>query len=151
MAKDTARLQSVQDMEKKMSKSLGYVAGFLRHFIEQSNELKPSEFLNEFRKFFQETSKSGTVDFWDVLNTQVDILYGSAYQRMLAQHSNLSDKDIKIICMSALGFSSVMMATCLQHKSDYIETMKNRLKKKLGIKCSIAEYLKQFVETVEST
>ena len=151
MAKDSASLQSAQEMEKKMSKSLGYIASFLRYFIEQSDELKPSEFLNEFRNFFQESSKSGVVDFWDFLNTQVDTLYGNTYQKLLEKHSNLSKKDIRVICMSALGFSSKMMATCLQHKTGYIEILKNRLKKKLGINCSIQEYIKQFVETVENT
>ena len=151
MAKASSNLQAAQEMAKKMSKSLEYIAGFLHHFIEKSNELKPSEFMNEFRAFFQATSKDGAVDFWDILDTQVDSLYGRAYQRMLEKHSNLSEKDIKIICMSVLGFSSEMMATCLQHKSGYIDTMKNRIKKKLGINCSIPEYLKLFVEMEQNT
>ena len=151
MAMDSTHLQAIQDMEKKKSESLEYIAGVLHHFIKQSHELKPTEFLNEFRAYFQGSSKEGKVDFWDLLNTQIEILYGSAYQKMLESHPKLSDKDIKAISMLVLGFSSNMMATCLQHKSEYIETLKNRIKKKMGINCSVQEHLKQFCETAENT
>ena len=88
--------------------------------------------------------RGGKADFWYVLRTQVNEIHCGAIDNMLIKHPQLTEKDIQIICMLVLGFSSEMMATCLQHRSNYIETLKNRLKKKLGIECSIKDYVRQF-------
>ncbi len=147
LAEDNASLKNEHQKRQRLSRSLEYIAGILHNFIMQSHELKPTEFLNKFRDGFLDTPKGGEADFWYMLRTQVDQIHSGAIEKMLLKHPQLSEKDIQIICMLALGFSSEMMATCLQHKSNYIETLKNRLKKKLGIKCSIVEYLEQFSGT----
>ena len=147
LAEDNASLKNEHQKRQRLSRSLEYIAGILHNFIMQSHELKPTEFLNKFRDGFLDTPKGGEADFWYMLRTQVDQIHSGAIEKMLLKHPQLSEKDIQIICMLALGFSSEMMATCLQHKSNYIETLKNRLKKKLGIKCSIVEYLEQFAGT----
>ena len=145
--KDYANLENERLKEKQLSKSLEYIAGLLHTFIQQSHELKPSEFMEKFRKGFLETPNGGEVDFWYTLRVQADQVHGGAVEKLLAEHPDLNEKSIRVLCMSALGFSTEMMATCLQHKSDYIKTLKNRLKKKLDINCSIPEYLKQLGET----
>ena len=145
--KDYADLENERLKEKQLSKSLEYIAGLLHTFIQQSHELKPSEFTEKFRKGFLETPNGGEVDFWYTLRVQADQVHGGAVEKLLAEHPDLNEKSIRVLCMSALGFSTEMMATCLQHKSDYIKTLKNRLKKKLDINCSIPEYLKQLGET----
>ena len=147
MDKDYANLENERLKEKQLSKSLEYIAGLLHTFIQQSHELKPSEFMEKFRKGFLETPNGGEVDFWYTLRVQADQVHGGAVERLLAEHPDLNEKSIRVLCMSALGFSTEMMATCLQHKSDYIKTLKNRLKKKLDINCSIPDYLKQLGET----
>jgi len=147
LAEDNASLKNEHQKRLRLSRCLEYIAGILHNFIMQSHELKPTEFLNKFRDGFLDTPKGGEADFWYMLRTQVDQIHSGAIEKMLLKHPQLSEKDIQIICMLALGFSSEMMATCLQHKSNYIETLKNRLKKKLGIKCSIVEYLEQFAGT----
>ena len=145
--KDDANLENEHLKEKQLSKSLEYIAGLLHTFIQQSHELKPSEFMEKFRKGFLETPNGGEVDFWYTLRVQADQVHGGAVEKLLAEHQDLNEKFIRVLCMSALGFSTEMMATCLQHKSDYIKTLKNRLKKKLDINCSIPDYLKQLGET----
>ena len=147
MDKDYADLENERFKEKQLSKSLEYIAGLLHTFIQQSHELKPSEFMEKFRKGFLETPNGGEVDFWYTLRVQADQVHGGAVEKLLAEHTDLNEKSIRVLCMSALGFSTEMMATCLQHKSDYINTLKNRLKKKLDINCSIPDYLKQLGET----
>ena len=147
LADDNASLKNEHLKRQRLSRSLEYIAGILHNFIMQSHELKPTEFLNKFRDGFLDTPKGGEADFWYMLRTQVDQIHSGAIDKMLLKHPQLSEKDIQIICMLALGFSSEMMATCLQHKSNYIETLKNRLKKKLGIECSIVDYLEQFADT----
>ena len=147
MDKDYANLENERLKEKQLSKSLEYIAGLLHTFIQQSHELKPSEFMEKFRKGFLETPNGGEVDFWYTLRVHADQVHGGAVERLLAEHPDLNEKSIRVLCMSALGFSTEMMATCLQHKSDYIKTLKNRLKKKLDINCSIPDYLKQLGET----
>ena len=145
--KDYANLENERLKEKQLSKSLEYIAGLLHTFIQQSHELKPSEFTEKFRKGFLETPNGGEVDFWYTLRVQADQVHGGAVEKLLAEHPDLNETFIRVLCMSALGFSTEMMATCLQHKSDYINTLKNRLKKKLDINCSIPDYLKQLGET----
>ena len=145
--KDYANLENERLKEKQLSKSLEYIAGLLHTFIQQSHELKPSEFMEKFRKGFLETPNGGEVDFWYTLRVQADQVHGGAVERLLAEHPDLNEKSIRVLCMSALGFSTEMMATCLPHKSDHIKTLKNRLKKKLDINCSIPDYLKQLGET----
>ena len=147
MDKDYADLENERLKEKQLSKSLEYIAGLLHNFIQQSHELKPSEFMEKFRKGFLDTPNGGEVDFWYALRVQADQVHGGAVERLLAEHPDLNEKSIRVLCMSALGFSTEMMATCLQHNSDYIRTLKNRLKNKLDINCSIPEYLKQLGET----
>jgi uncharacterized protein YneF (UPF0154 family) len=145
--KDYADLENERFKEKQLSKSLEYIAGLLHTFIQQSHELKPSEFMEKFRKGFLETPNGGEVDFWYTLRVQADQVHSGAVEKLLAEHPDLNETFIRVLCMSALGFSTEMMATCLQHNSDYIRTLKNRLKKKLDINCSIPEYLKQLGET----
>ncbi len=145
--KDYADLENERFKEKQLSKSLEYIAGLLHTFIQQSHELKPSEFMEKFRKGFLETPNGGEVDFWYTLRVQADQVHSGAVEKLLAEHPDLNETFIRVLCMSALGFSTEMMATCLQHKSDYIKTLKNRLKKKLDINCSIPDYLKQLGET----
>ena len=141
---ESTRLKDEHLKRQRLSKSLEYVAGMLHNFISQSHELKPSEFLDKFRSGFLETPNGGEADFWYMLRTEADQVHGGAVEKMFAEHPQLNEKERHIICMMALGFSTEMMATCLQHKSNYIETLKNRLKKKLDIQCPIVEYIKQF-------
>jgi len=81
-------------------------------------------------------------EFLEIICIYVNNKYDYLLDRLKCIHPSLSEGDVQLMALIASGYTTAMMVSCFGFSSrTSIDTKKNRLKKKLGINCSIADYI----------
>ena len=81
-------------------------------------------------------------EFLELICIHVNNKYDHLLDRLKCIHPSLSEGDVQLMALIASGYTTAMMVSCFGFSSRAsIDTKKNRLKKKLGINCSIADYI----------
>jgi hypothetical protein len=90
---------------------------------------------------FQNSNK----ETWIRLFAYIDLEYNDLISKTKANYPKLNDKDLLLIAMIALGFSYIQMATILGYNNaSTISSIKIRLAKKMGLDCSLNDYISRF-------
>ncbi len=81
-------------------------------------------------------------EFLELICVHVNNKHDHLLDRLKCIHPSLSEGDVQLMALIASGYTTAMMVSCFGFSSRAsIDTKKNRLKKKLGINCSIADYI----------
>ena len=81
-------------------------------------------------------------EFLEIICIYVNNKYDHLLDRLKCIHPSLSKGDIQLMALIASGYTTAMMVSCFGFSSrTSLDTKKNRLKKKIGINCSIADYI----------
>ena len=81
-------------------------------------------------------------EFLELICIHVNNKHDHLLDRLKCIHPSLSEGDIQLMALITSGYTTAMMVSCFGFSSRAsIDTKKNRLKKKLGINCSIADYI----------
>ena len=81
-------------------------------------------------------------EFLELICIHVNNKHDHLLDRLKCIHPSLSEGDVQLMALIASGYTTAMMVSCFGFSSRAsIDTKKNRLKKKLGINCSIADYI----------
>ena len=82
---------------------------------------------------------------WVKLFGYLDLEYDGIISKTHAIYPSLSDKDLLLISMTTLDFSYIQTAMVLGYNNaTTISSMKQRLAKKMGLECSLNEYISRF-------
>nr|MBD5377120.1 hypothetical protein [Bacteroides sp.] len=73
----------------------------------------------------------GLVD-WDALYAAEDDLYDGFYSRLVAEHPQLTEKEVQIICLIRAGFSTKEIGVLTEQSSATIYVRKTAIRKKLA-------------------
>lgn len=81
-------------------------------------------------------------EFLDIICIYVNNKYDHLLDRVQRIHPSLSESDIQMMALIASGYTTAMIVSCFGFSSRAsLDNKRSRLKKKLGINCSIAEYI----------
>ena len=81
-------------------------------------------------------------EFLELICIHVNNKHDHLLDRLKCIHPSLSEGDVQLMALIAAGYTTAMMVSCFGFSSRAsIDTKKNRLKNKLGINCSIADYI----------
>ena len=81
-------------------------------------------------------------EFLELICIHVNNKHDHLLDRLKCIHPSLSEGDVQLMALIVSGYTTAMMVSCFGFSSRAsIDTKKNRLKKKLGINCSIADYI----------
>ena len=81
-------------------------------------------------------------EFLEIICIYVNNKYDHLLDRLKCIHPSLSKGDIQLMALIASGYTTAMMVSCFGFSSrTSLDTKKNRLKKKIGINCSITDYI----------
>ncbi len=81
-------------------------------------------------------------EFLEIICIYVNNKYDHLLDRLKCIHPSLSKGDIQLMALIVSGYTTAMMVSCFGFSSrTSLDTKKNRLKKKIGINCSIADYI----------
>ena len=100
-----------------------------------------------FMKHFQKQFKLlwSSKEMWQQIENYINRTYNNCFSHLLDISPNLTTEERHLAMLSILGFNSMAVAICMGYKSqNVVYAMKSKLKKKLGLDCSIEEYLKSW-------
>ena len=81
-------------------------------------------------------------EFLELICIHVNNKHDHLLDRLKCIHPSLSEGDVQLMALIVSGYTTAMMVSCFGFSSRAsIDTKKNRLKKKLGINCSISDYI----------
>ncbi len=118
--------------------SLGDLAGDYYH-IGSNADL----FMKRFQRKFDENWNDH--DLWNQIEEHINQTHAHALERMLATHSNITQREKKLLMLTILGFSPAAIAVCLKYSNPNVTSvMRKKLEKRLGINCRLEHYLDTF-------
>ena len=130
-----SRLQSTLD---SVINSLGGIAEEYYH-----NGKNANVFMKEFHKRFDETWNDEHL--WEQMETHINHTRANALSNLYKKHPDLTNREKHLLMLTALKFSPAAIAVCLNYGTKKsTSSMRGKLKKRLGINCSVDAYLDTF-------
>ena len=134
-------------------------ADFDNHFSKTMNEkLKSLEEIMTGAYNPKQDSKSNEVEhnmspiadddtkFWEGLYSYINIKYNGAMDKIANDFPQLSASDLNFIKLMCCGFSDAAIAVCRNYRNvASVRSRKNKIKEKMGIKETLADYVKNII------
>lgn len=147
--KDLSSLRdTLAQLDIKDTKLSGFLDSYMNLFQHMLDELyhNPMSKANHNIKQIINIHKNNE-DIWLKLLDYVDIKHNNIISFTKANYDYLNNKDLLVLAMTTLGFSYIQMAMVLGYNNaTTISSIKQRLAKKMGLDCSLNEYIKRFQE-----
>lgn len=147
--KDLSSLRdTLAQLDIKDTKLSGFLDSYMNLFQQMLDELyhNPMSKANHNIKQIINIQKNNE-DIWLKLLDYVDIKHNNIISFTKANYDYLNNKDLLVLAMTTLGFSYIQMAMVLGYNNaTTISSIKQRLAKKMGLDCSLNEYIKRFQE-----
>ena len=90
---------------------------------------------------YQETNR----DAWINLFSYIDMENNDIMTETKKNFPQLEEKDMLMVALTSMGYSCAQIAIIMGYSSAAgIGTMRNRVAKKMGIDCTLVEYVDQF-------
>lgn len=147
--KDLSSLRnSLAQLDIKDSKLHGFLDSYLNLFQQMLDELyhnpmsKANHNIKQIIKFQKKND-----EIWLKLLDYVDLKHHNIITHTKGNYDFLNNKDLLVLAMTTLGFSYIQMAMILGYdNATTISSIKQRLAKKMGLDCSLNEYIRCFQE-----
>ena len=114
----------------------------MREIIEQCYHIPNSKLVQKLKNTlcYQEQNK----DQWTKLNFYIDMRYNHILSKTMKQYPQLNDRDILLVALTTLDFSCIQIAMILGYSNPTsIGVIRQRLAKKMGIDCTLKQYIDQ--------
>ncbi len=90
---------------------------------------------------FQESNR----DNWVKLYDYIDLEHNNIMTRTRQDYPELNDKDLLLLALTCMGYSYIQTAIVMGYSNaTSVSVLKQRLAKKMGLDCSLNEYIDQF-------
>jgi len=116
----------------------------MREIIEQCYHIPNSKLVQKLKNTlcYQEQNK----DQWTKLNFYIDMRYNHILSKTMKQYPQLNDRDILLVALTTLDFSCIQIAMILGYSNPTsIGVVRQRLAKKMGIDCTLKQYIDQHI------
>ena len=109
-----------------------------------------SRFIERFNNEFQSCWREQ--DFWTAIEQHINQTRNNAIERITSVHHNITTSELRLIMLTILDFDATAITICLGYRNpNVLYSMKNKLKKKLGIRENTLDgYLKLFISQEQS-
>ena len=85
-------------------------------------------------------------DQWEKLYNYIDIEYNNIMTETHLSHPNLNSRDLLLLALTCLGYSCAQIAIIMGYSNaTSISSSRQRLAKKMGLSCSLNEYIDLFI------
>ena len=114
----------------------------MREIIEACYHEPRNKFANEVKQIikYQEDNK----DNWAKLYDYIDIEYNDIIKKTKIDYPHLNEKDLLLLALSCLGYSCAQIAIIMGYaNATCISGNRQRLAKKMGLNCTLSEYIAQ--------
>lgn len=145
--KDLSSLRNtLAQLDIKDTKLHSFLDSYLNLFQQMLDELyhnpmsKANHNIKQIIKFQKKND-----EIWLKLLDYVDLKHHNIISYTKGNYDFLNNKDLLVLAMTTLGFSYIQMAMVLGYdNATTISSIKQRLAKKMGLDCSLNEYIRRF-------
>ena len=131
----------IRDIELK--RIISSHIGMMRDVIEECYHTPIGPLAKRIKQIvkFQNDNK----DLWEKCFSYIDMEHNNMMSETMHNFPQLDKKELMMIALTSMGYSCAQIAIVLEYSSSSgISTLRNRIAKKMGLDCSLGEYIEQF-------
>ena len=137
------RIDELQIKDSRLKDFIISHIGLMREIIEACYHEPRNKFANEVKQIikYQDENK----DNWVKLYDYIDMEYNDIMKKTKNGYPHLREKDLLLLALSCLGYSCAQIAIIMGYaNATCISGNRQRLTKKMGLNCTLSEYIAQF-------
>ena len=146
------QMQDLTDMQQNISelqindeRLKGFISshmGMMREMIEACYHEPNNRIAENMKRIvkFQDSNK----DNWVKLYDYIDVEHNNIMTRTRETYPDLNDRELLLLALTCMGFSYIQIAIIMGYSNaTSVSVIKQRLVKKMGLDCSLNEYIQQ--------
>ena len=139
---------NISEMKINDERLKGFIAsnmGMMREMIEACYHEPNNRIAENMKRIvkFQDSNR----DNWVKLYDYIDLEHNNIMTRTRQQYPQLNDRDLLLLALTSMGFSYIQTAIIMGYSNaTSVSVIKQRLAKKMGLDCSLNEYIDRYAE-----
>jgi len=135
--------QNISEMQIKDERLKGFISShmdMMREMIEACYHEPNNRIAENMKRIvkFQGSNK----DNWVKLYDYIDIEHNDIMTRTRQNYPDLNDRDLLLLALTCMGFTYIQTAIIMGYSNaTSVSVLKQRLAKKMGLDCSLNEYI----------
>jgi len=146
---DLAQLQdNISELKINDERLKGFISshmGMMREMIDACYHEPNNRIAEDMKRIvkFQDSNR----DNWVRLYDYIDLEHNGIMARTREKYPQLNDRDLLLLALTCMGFSYIQTAIIMGYSNaTSVSVIKQRLAKKMGLECSLNEYIDSFAE-----
>ena len=145
MSKLTDMQQNINEMQindERLKEFIASHTSMMREMIEACYHEPNNRIAENMKRIvkFQDSNKEN----WEKLYAYIDLEHNNIMTRTREQYPQLNDKDMLLLALSCMGYSYIQTAIIMGYSNaTSVSVLKQRLAKKMGLECTLNEYIEQ--------
>ena len=139
---------NISEMKINDERLKGFIAsnmGMMREMIEACYHEPNNRIAENMKRIvkFQDSNRDNWVKIYDY----IDLEHNNIMTRTRQQYPQLNDRDLLLLALTSMGFSYIQTAIIMGYSNaTSVSVIKQRLAKKMGLDCSLNEYIEQYTQ-----
>ena len=139
---------NISEMKINDERLKGFIAsnmGMMREMIEACYHEPNNRIAENMKRIvkFQDSNR----DNWVKLYDYIDLEHNNIMTRTRQQYPQLNDRDLLLLALTSMGFTYIQTAIIMGYSNaTSVSVIKQRLAKKMGLDCSLNEYIEQYAQ-----
>ena len=139
---------NISEMKINDERLKGFIAsnmGMMREMIEACYHEPNNRIAESMKRIvkFQDSNR----DNWVKLYDYIDLEHNNIMTLTRQQYPQLNDRDLLLLALTCMGFSYIQTAIIMGYSNaTSVSVIKQRLAKKMGLDCSLNEYIDRYAE-----
>lgn len=137
---------NINEMKINDERLKGFIAsnmGMMREMIEACYHEPNNRIAENMKRIvkFQDSNR----DNWVKLYDYIDLEHNNIMTHTRQQYPQLNDRDLLLLALTSMGFTYIQTAIIMGYSNaTSVSVIKQRLAKKMGLDCSLNEYIEQY-------
>lgn len=139
---------NISEMKINDERLKGFIAsnmGMMREMIEACYHEPNNRIAENMKRIvkFQDSNR----DNWVKLYDYIDLEHNNIMTLTRQQYPQLNDRDLLLLALTSMGFTYIQTAIIMGYSNaTSVSVIKQRLAKKMGLDCSLNEYIEQYAQ-----
>ena len=139
---------NISEMKINDERLKGFIAsnmGMMREMIEACYHEPNNRIAENMKRIvkFQDSNRDNWVKIYDY----IDLEHNNIMTLTRQQYPQLNDRDLLLLALTCMGFSYIQTAIIMGYSNaTSVSVIKQRLAKKMGLDCSLNEYIEQYAQ-----
>ena len=139
---------NISEMKINDERLKGFIAsnmGMMREMIEACYHEPNNRIAENMKRIvkFQDSNRDNWVKIYDY----IDLEHNNIMTRTRQQYPQLNDRDLLLLALTSMGFTYIQTAIIMGYSNaTSVSVIKQRLAKKMGLDCSLNEYIEQYTQ-----